>query len=125
MPAQSRVFVQTHSEDTAAEWCEDPNAATEIEARLKRNGFDLSAINAEVFLQAREPFALFDALMQSAQHRRNTLLREINIRREFERRGRHSKGALQAGDGARCAKLAKQPTGNSPQTPDQSRTTRK
>jgi len=125
MPEQSRMFVQSRSERTAAEWCEDADAAFEIESRLERNGFDISAINAEVFLQARVPFTLFDQLMQSAQHRRNTLLREIAIRREFERRGLHSKGVLQAGDAARCAKPAKQPTGNSPQTPDQSRTTRK
>jgi hypothetical protein len=55
MPMQSRAIVQTRSERTAAEWCEDSDAAFEIEARLERNGFDLFAINAEVFLQAREP----------------------------------------------------------------------
>jgi hypothetical protein len=71
---------------TATEWSNDPTAASEIEARLQRGGFDLCAINAEVFLLAREQLNLFDGLMQSAQHRRNTLPREITLRREFDKR---------------------------------------
>jgi hypothetical protein len=47
-------------------------------------GFDLYAINAEVFLQARESFGLFDELMKSAQHRCISLIREIAARRERE-----------------------------------------
>ena len=54
------------------------------ETRLERNGFDSAAINAEVFAQAQQAFGLFDQLMQSAQHRRIMLLREIATRREFE-----------------------------------------
>ena len=88
MPPQSKMLVQAHSEGTAAEWSNDPTAAFEIEARLQRGGFDLCAINAEVFLLAREPFNLFDGLMQSAQHRRTTLLREITLRRDFDKRAR-------------------------------------
>src|SRR5271170_450369 len=44
MPEQSRVMVQTRSRRSALEWHEDSNAASEIEARLQRNGFDLEAI---------------------------------------------------------------------------------
>jgi hypothetical protein len=73
----------------ADDWCRDPDAASEIDARLLRNGFDLAAtINAEVFLQARESFAWFDAMLQSAQSRRILLIREITIRRELEKRSR-------------------------------------
>jgi hypothetical protein len=88
IPAHIRMIVRTYSERAAADWCEDPIAASEIDARLERNGFDLATINAEVFLQAREPFAWFDAMMQSAQGRRISLLREIAVRREFEKRSR-------------------------------------
>jgi hypothetical protein len=79
-----QVIVQTRSERTAEEWCQNSDATSEMEARPEGNGFDLSAINAEFFLQARESFGLFDELMKSAQHRRISLLREIAARRELE-----------------------------------------
>jgi hypothetical protein len=53
------------------QWREDPEAAAEIEARLASNGIDVGSINLEVFVQSRELFLMFDALMHSAQHRRN------------------------------------------------------
>ena len=96
MPAHSRIMVQVHCERAATEWYEDREAASEIEARLEKNGFDSSAINAEVFAQAQQAFGLFDQLMQSAQHRRITLLREIAIRREFEKRARKSRATARA-----------------------------
>jgi hypothetical protein len=67
----------------AADWSDEPNAAREIEARLERHGFDVVAINAEVFIQARDAFAMFDNLMHAAQSRRIILLREINARRDL------------------------------------------
>jgi hypothetical protein len=99
MPAQSRIVVRAHGERAATEWCEDREAASEIETRLERNGFDSAAINAEVFAQVQQAFGLFDQLKQSAQHRRITLLREIATRREFERRARRcaAKAARQSG----------------------------
>jgi len=75
--------VEIHARRGALEWREDPDAAIEIEARLEKSGFDALAVNAEVYLQAREQLELFDQLMQSAQQRRMALLREISIRREF------------------------------------------
>jgi hypothetical protein len=86
IPAQTRSIVQVYSERAAAEWCYDQEATSEIDARLERNGFDLDSINAEVFLQAREAFAWFDGMIHAAQNRRLALLREIAVRREFERR---------------------------------------
>ena len=62
----------------AVDWRNDQEAAIEIEARLARGGFDQIDINAEVFVQAREQFAMFDQLMQSAQSRRIGLMREIS-----------------------------------------------
>jgi hypothetical protein len=59
------------------------SAAAEIEVRLARNGFDIISVTAEVFVQARGLFDMFDSLMHAAQSRRITLLREINIRREL------------------------------------------
>jgi hypothetical protein len=84
MPAHSRLMVQVHCERAATEWHEDREAASEIETRLEKNGFDCSAINAEVFAQAQQAFGLFDQLMQSAQHRRIMLLREIATRRGWQ-----------------------------------------
>jgi hypothetical protein len=88
MPAHAGPIVQIQSRRTAAEWRCDPEAALDIEARLNRNGIDSADINAEVLVQARTLFLLFDQLMQSAQSRRIGLLREISIRREFAMRAR-------------------------------------
>jgi hypothetical protein len=88
MPAEAMPMVRTRARRTAAEWRNDKEAAIEIEARLGRDGFDAIDINAEVFVQARELFEMFDQLIQLAQNRRIGLLREISIRREFARRVR-------------------------------------
>jgi hypothetical protein len=86
MPPQTRGLVRAHCERVASEWSEDRDAAAEIEERLARNGFDHTAINAEVFVQAQDRFGLFDQLMQSAQHRRIVLLRELASRRKSNAR---------------------------------------
>jgi hypothetical protein len=68
----------TPSKQNAAQWREDLNAAAEIEARLEQNGFDATAVNTEVYIQAREQFAMFEHMLHAAQHRRIVLLREIS-----------------------------------------------
>jgi hypothetical protein len=88
MPAEAMPMVRIQARRTATEWRDDSEAAIEIEARLDRSGFDPIDINAEVFVQARELFDMFDQLMHLAQNRRIGLLREISIRREFARRVR-------------------------------------
>jgi hypothetical protein len=88
MPAEAIPMVQIQARRTATEWRDDRKAALEIEARLRRSGVDNIDINAEVFVQARELFEMFDQLMQLAQSRRIGLLREISIRREFASRVR-------------------------------------
>jgi len=88
MPAEAMPMVRTRARRAAAEWRDDREAAIEIEARLDRCGFDAIDINAEVFVQARELFDMFDQLMIAAQRRRIGLLQEISIRHEFARRVR-------------------------------------
>jgi hypothetical protein len=88
MPAEAMPMVRIQARRTANEWRDDPNAASEIEERLHRCGFDNTDINVEVFVQARGLFAMFDQLMQSAQSRRIGLMREISVRREFAIRAR-------------------------------------
>jgi hypothetical protein len=68
----------------------------EIEARLKRYGFDAVVINAEVHVQARDQLERFDVLIQRTQQRRMVLLREIGIRREFTTRRADSEAVLEA-----------------------------
>jgi len=84
MPAEAMPMVRAQARRAAAEW----RNAIEIEGRSDRGGFDAIDINAEVFVQARELFDMFDQLMIAAQHRRMVLLREISIRHEFVRRVR-------------------------------------
>ena len=96
MPPEARPMVQLQARRAAAEWRDDPDAAADIEARLHRSGIDCIDINAEVFVQARELFDVFDQLIHLAQNRRIALLREISIRREFARRAR---GVIRALDG--------------------------
>ena len=105
MPAGASRKVRLQSKQNAAQWREDPYAAAEIEERLAQYGFDAAAINAEVFLQAREQFAMFDHMLHAAQHRRIVLLREISIRREFARRSEAISEATIEASMARVAKI--------------------
>lgn len=70
-------------------WRMDPTAATEIETRLAVYGYDALAINTQVYLQARDIFSAFEALLNCAQNRRMSLLREINNRRYREDTAKH------------------------------------
>ena len=94
MPAELMPMVHLNAKRTAAEWRDDQDAASETEARSRRSQFDNIDINAEVFVQARASFEMFDRLTHLAQTRRIGLLREISLRREFSRRARHVIGTL-------------------------------
>jgi hypothetical protein len=91
LPGIPHPFRQSAREQTrlnAEQWRTDPIANAEIENRLTTQGIDEGSVNAEVLIQSRELFIVFDTLMQSAQARRIMLLREINRRRvslEIER----------------------------------------
>ncbi|WP_426527919.1 hypothetical protein [Bradyrhizobium sp. McL0615] len=80
VPAEVMSRVDLHAKRTAAEWRDDRDAANVTEARLRRNKFDNIDINAEVFVQARVSFEMFDRLTHLAQTRRIGLLREISLR---------------------------------------------
>jgi hypothetical protein len=94
MPAELMPMVDLYAKKSAAEWRDDRDAASGTEARLRRNKFDNIDINAEVFVQARASFEMFDRLTQLAQTRRIGLLREISARRELARRARLVIGTL-------------------------------
>jgi hypothetical protein len=83
---------------SAIEWHDDPKAAAEIEERLRRHGWDAAAINARVFVQARDAFSMLDNLMIASQGRRIALLREIGARRECAKRAQN---VVEAGIGTR------------------------
>ena len=91
LPGIPHSFRQSARDQTrlnAEQWRTDPIANAEIENRLTAQGIDEGSVNAEVLIQSRELFIMFDSLMQSAQARRIMLLREINRRRislEIER----------------------------------------
>jgi hypothetical protein len=81
IPDAFRQSARHHTKLNAEQWQTDPIANAEIENRLSRHGFDDESVNAEVLIQSRELFMIFDGLMQTAQSRRIVLLREINRRR--------------------------------------------
>ena len=66
MPAECMSMVHLHAKRTAAEWRDNRDGASETEARLRRKGVDNIDINAEVFVQARASFEMFDQLAQLA-----------------------------------------------------------
>jgi hypothetical protein len=88
MPPEAMPIVKLQARRAAAEWRDDPKVVRDIETRLLRSAYDDIAINAEVFVQAKESFDMFDQLIQRAQSRRIALLREISIRRKFAGRVR-------------------------------------
>lgn len=88
IPQAFLPFAQERTRENAEQWRRDPIAFAEIQARLIDQGIDEGSLNAELLIQTRELFSLFDNLIQSAQTRRALLLREINRRRialEIER----------------------------------------
>jgi hypothetical protein len=88
IPYPLRQSARDQTRLNAEQWRADPIANAEIENRLTTQGIDEGSINAEVLIQSRELFIMFDGLMQSAQTRRILLLREISRRRislEIER----------------------------------------
>jgi hypothetical protein len=86
IPAADFATLATQSGRSAEQWRDDPEAAAEIEARLRRHGFNETSVNAELFCQVRSVFATFDALLHAAQNRRTALLRAIHARQAFSKR---------------------------------------
>jgi len=76
-----RPLARQHINQNVVAWRTDPQAETEIESRLVAHRFDTESINLGAFRQGQELSLLFDTLLNSAQHRRILLLREIENRR--------------------------------------------
>ena len=85
IPLDCRQQAQHRTELNADAWRSDHETRLEIEQRLTAHGFDPCAINAEVHIQARELYLMFESLMISAQQRRATLFREIKYHRQASR----------------------------------------
>ena len=81
VPSDAKKNAHHHIRQNAQIWRADPKAASEIEARLAAHGYDAQAVNVQVYLEAHEIFLAFEALLNSAQNRRLSLLREIDNRR--------------------------------------------
>ena len=81
IPQELECFATLQTQRNARSWRFDPETARQIEARLAAHGIDVSAINAEVYIQARDAFVIFEALINSTQNRRVSLLREISFQR--------------------------------------------
>ncbi|WP_439374568.1 hypothetical protein [Bradyrhizobium sp. DASA03120] len=78
---QFEAEAEYYTLQNALSWRTDPIAATEIDTRLARYGFDQEAINAEVYVETREIFVLFEGLLNAAQTKRLLLMREIKNHR--------------------------------------------
>jgi len=81
IPSESDGLARRQIRRNAWCWRNDVGAAREIESRLAAYGFDQSTISAESLVQAREFFFLFQTLLDAAQSRRMSLLREIKLHR--------------------------------------------
>ncbi|NOJ43528.1 hypothetical protein HCN58_28875 [Bradyrhizobium sp. WSM 1791] len=78
LPPEMEAAARCQIRRNARIWRIDPTAAREIDVRLATYGYDSNAINTQVYLQARDVFLAFEALLNSAQNRRMSLLREIS-----------------------------------------------
>lgn len=81
LPPEMEDAARYHIRRNARIWRVDQTAAREIDVRFATYGYDSNAINTQVYLQARDVLLAFEALLNSAQNRRMSLLREINNRR--------------------------------------------
>jgi hypothetical protein len=81
IPPERQEVANLYIRQNASNWRTDPDAACEIEARLTAHGIDQMTINAETYVQAQEILILFQALLDAAQTRRVSLLREIRLLR--------------------------------------------
>jgi hypothetical protein len=67
IPVGDMQYLELQVGRSVAEWRDNPQAADEIDARLRRHGFDDSTVNTELFCQTRGVFGMLDDLMHAAQ----------------------------------------------------------
>src|SRR5216684_1530066 len=58
LPDGTSTELRLQNRRSAMEWRDNPKAAAEIEERLRRHGWDAAAINARVFVQAKDAFSM-------------------------------------------------------------------
>jgi hypothetical protein len=78
IPPEVQQIANYHIRQNAQTWRMDPKAASEIATRLAAHGFDEHSVNMQVYVEARDLFLTFEGLLNSAQNRRLSLLREVD-----------------------------------------------
>jgi hypothetical protein len=81
IPPEVQQIANHHIRQNAQTWRVDPKAASEIAGRLAAHGFDEHSVNMQVYLEAADLFLTFEGLLNSAQNRRLSLLREVDAGR--------------------------------------------
>lgn len=74
----------------AEKWHKDDPHKAQLNSRMEKCGYDVTAINAEAFRWGLSSLVVIERFLASARNQVNALLREIGIRREFARRAREA-----------------------------------
>jgi hypothetical protein len=83
-------MIRAESKKHAQEMSINPNAHRDVRAKLESHGYDTDAINAAAFVRSLVPLATIEKFLSSARHQVMMTLREVGLRREFERRAREA-----------------------------------
>jgi hypothetical protein len=83
-------MIRAESKKHAQEMSINPNAHRDVRAKLESHGYDTDAINAAAFVHSIVPLTTIEKFLSSARHQVMMTLREVGLRREFERRAREA-----------------------------------
>jgi hypothetical protein len=83
-------MIRAESRMHAQEMSINPNARRDVRAKLESHGYDADALNAEAFVLSIVPLTTIEKFLSSARHQAMMALREVGLRREFERRAREA-----------------------------------
>ena len=83
-------MIRAESKKHAQEMSINPNAHRDVRAKLESHGYDTDAINAAAFVRSLVPLTTIEKFLSSARHQVMMTLREVGLRREFERRAREA-----------------------------------
>ena len=84
------TMIRAESKMHAQEMSINPNAHPDVRAKLESHGYDTDAINAAAFVHSIVPLTTIEKFLSSARHQVMMTLREVGLRREFERRAREA-----------------------------------
>jgi hypothetical protein len=88
--AGAMTMIRTESRMHAQKMSVNPNAHSDVRSRLESHGYDADTINASAFVHSMIPLTAIEKLLSSARHQLTITLREVGLRREFERRAREA-----------------------------------